>query len=104
MAAVRPSRLAGRKLAAFAGRLGAGWSVVRGRELRAKFRFADFAAALAFVNRIGALAEKQNHHPDLELGWGRVAVRLTTHDAGGLTEKDFALAVKIDRIPRRRAS
>lgn len=101
MAALKRSKLAGRRLAALAGKLGAGWSVVRGRELRATFRLADFAQALDFVNRIGALAEKQNHHPDLELGWGRVAIRLTTHDAGGLTERDFALATKIDRIPRR---
>ena len=102
MAAVKSVvvRLAGRRLAASMGRIGSGWRILRGRRLRATYRFADFAQALAFVNAIGALAEAQNHHPDLELSWGRVVVELTTHDAGGLTGRDFALAAKIDRIPR----
>jgi 4a-hydroxytetrahydrobiopterin dehydratase len=94
------ARLAGRRLAAAMKRVGSGWSILHSRRLRATFRFSDFAQALAFVNAIGALAEAQNHHPDLELSWGRVVVELTTHDAGGLTQKDFTLAAKIDRIPR----
>lgn len=94
------SRLDRRRLAAAAKRLGSGWSIARGRRLRATFRFADFAQALAFVNAVGAIADDQNHHPDLLLSWGRVVVELTTHDAGGLTPKDFALAARIDRIPR----
>jgi 4a-hydroxytetrahydrobiopterin dehydratase len=57
---------------------------------------ADFASALALVNRIGALAEEANHHPHLELGWGRVVVHLTSHDSGGVTQRDLAAARKID--------
>ena len=79
------------------------WRVVRGKELRREFRFKDFATALAFVNRIGAQAEAQGHHPDLELGWGRVAVSLSTHDVGGLSEADFILAARIDRLHAARA-
>jgi 4a-hydroxytetrahydrobiopterin dehydratase len=94
------SRLDGRRIAAAAKRVGSGWSILHSSRLRATFRFSDFAQALEFVNAVGALAEEQNHHPDLELSWGRVVVELTTHDAGGLTQKDFTLAAKIDRIPR----
>lgn len=68
----------------------------KGQTLHARYIFADFAAALAFVNRVGALAEAANHHPDFTLGWGYVTLTLSTHDAGGLTEKDVALAQEID--------
>jgi 4a-hydroxytetrahydrobiopterin dehydratase len=53
---------------------------------------------LAFVNRVGELAETAQHHPDIELGWGRVAIRLSTHDAGGVTDKDRALAEQINAL------
>jgi 4a-hydroxytetrahydrobiopterin dehydratase len=76
------------------------WEVVRGHHLRREFKFPDFATALAFVNRIGAEAEAQGHHPDLELGWGRVVVTIWTHKIDGLVEADFILAAKIDRLPR----
>jgi 4a-hydroxytetrahydrobiopterin dehydratase len=70
-----------------------GWRIsTDGSALVATYRFADFAAALAFTNKVGALAEAANHHPDFTLGWGYVGLVLTTHDAGGLTEKDIALA------------
>ena len=65
-----------------------------------EFSFDDFAGALAFVNNVGELAEKANHHPDIELGWGRVRVVLTTHSAGQVTEKDRDLANKIDEITK----
>ncbi|HET7630028.1 MAG TPA: 4a-hydroxytetrahydrobiopterin dehydratase [Candidatus Saccharimonadales bacterium] len=61
-----------------------------------EFSFADFKSALAFVNQIGELAEAANHHPDVNLSWGRVTVSLTTHDEGGVTEKDRQLAHAID--------
>src|SRR5512145_1579294 len=67
-----------------------------GEGIRRDYRFADFRQALAFVNRVGALAEDANHHPDIELGWGRVVVFLQTHDAGGVTPLDFDLACRID--------
>ena len=81
-----------------------GWSVEAGHHLRRALRFADFQAALACVNAIGAEAERQAHHPDFELGWGRVVVTLWTHAIDGLTEADFILAAKIDRLPAVRAA
>lgn len=63
-----------------------------------EFKFSDFKSALEFVNKIGELAEEQNHHPDIELGWGRVKVTLSTHSEGGVTEKDKTLANFIDKI------
>ena len=63
-----------------------------------EFTFPDFAQALAFVNKIGALAEQANHHPDIELGWGRVKITLTTHSAGKVTVKDRELATAIDAL------
>ena len=74
-----------------------GWTIEDGKRLVRSWKLADFKAALAFVNRIGEIAEGEDHHPDIELGWGRVAVELWTHTAGGLTENDFIVAAKIDR-------
>src|SRR3989338_966117 len=62
------------------------------------FKFNNFAEALAFTNKIGAIAEEEGHHPDLELSWGRVGVSLTTHAIKGLSENDFVLAAKIDEV------
>lgn len=76
-----------------------GWSLSEdGAWLLKSFSFPDFAQALAFVNRAGAIAEAENHHPDLELGWGYVRVRLQTHAAGGLHENDFIVAAKIEGV------
>lgn len=74
-----------------------GWEVVDGHHLAKQYRFPDFASALAFVNKVGAVAEAQGHHPDLELGWGRVGIKIWTHKIEGLTESDFVLAAKCDR-------
>ncbi len=63
-----------------------------------EFKFSDFKTALAFVNKVGAVAEQMNHHPDIELGWGRVKVSLTTHSKGNVTDKDRELAKKIDGL------
>ncbi len=60
--------------------------------------FDDFPPALAFINRVGALAEAANHHPDIYNSWATVRLSLTTHDAGGLTDRDFALAKAIDAL------
>ena len=62
------------------------------------FIFKNFPAAIKFVNKVAKLAEKAWHHPDIDIRWNKVALTLTTHDAGGLTEKDFALAKKFDRL------
>jgi 4a-hydroxytetrahydrobiopterin dehydratase len=66
--------------------------------LAREFSFPDFKTALDFVNKVGELAEAAQHHPDIELGWGRVKVSLTTHDAGGVTDKDRQLAEQIDNL------
>ena len=75
-----------------------GWKVVDGHHLRKTYEFPDFQKALDFVNRIGAAAEAQNHHPDLKLGWGKVEVELFTHTINGVSEKDYTLAATIDQI------
>jgi 4a-hydroxytetrahydrobiopterin dehydratase len=77
-------------------RLGAlpGWEL-KGAEIRRTYGFADFVAALAFVERVGALAEAAGHHPDIDIRYSRVTLALTTHDAGGLTARDFELAAQI---------
>jgi 4a-hydroxytetrahydrobiopterin dehydratase len=74
------------------------WEVVAHKKLARAYRFPDFKTALDFVNRVGAIAEKQGHHPDLQLGWGRVEIETSTHDAGGLTEQDFLLASQINTL------
>jgi 4a-hydroxytetrahydrobiopterin dehydratase len=74
------------------------WSVVDEHHLQRTFRFPDFRQALNFTNRVGELAEEQGHHPDLCLGWGKVEVSIWTHKIDGLTESDFVLAAKIDRL------
>jgi 4a-hydroxytetrahydrobiopterin dehydratase len=74
------------------------WEVVEGHHLRREFRFRNFREALDFVNRVGELAEEQGHHPDVEFGWGRAAITIFTHKIDGLTESDFVLAAKVDRV------
>ena len=66
--------------------------------LKKHFEFENFAESLAFVNRVGAIAERLDHHPDILLGWGYAEFFITTHDAGGVTTRDFDLAKEIDRI------
>ena len=75
-----------------------GWKCVDGHHLSKSFEFEDFAQGLAFVNRVGALAEEQGHHPDLFLKWGLVRAEIYTHAVDGLTENDFILAAKIDQL------
>jgi 4a-hydroxytetrahydrobiopterin dehydratase len=70
------------------------WTVVGGELVRV-FTFPDFGSALGFVVRVGAAAEKANHHPDIDLRWNRVVLRLSTHSAGGITEKDTEMATSI---------
>jgi 4a-hydroxytetrahydrobiopterin dehydratase len=62
------------------------------------FAFPDFVSALAFVNRVGEVAEHEGHHPDIYLTWGKVEITIWTHKVDGLTESDFILAAKIDRL------
>jgi 4a-hydroxytetrahydrobiopterin dehydratase len=75
-----------------------GWDVVNEHHLHKIFKFADFKQALSFVNSAGAVAEEEGHHPDLLLAWGKTEVTIYTHKIDGLTESDFILAAKIDRV------
>ncbi|HVF31248.1 MAG TPA: 4a-hydroxytetrahydrobiopterin dehydratase, partial [Pyrinomonadaceae bacterium] len=75
----------------------AGWRV-EGDALFKRFEFANFAESLAFVNRVGDIAEDSDHHPDIAFGWGYAELKTTTHDRDGITDVDFALVEKIDRL------
>ncbi|HAB15553.1 MAG TPA: 4a-hydroxytetrahydrobiopterin dehydratase [Verrucomicrobiota bacterium] len=70
----------------------------RGSVIRRTFEFADFLAAMKFVNAVARAAEKAQHHPDIDIRWNRVTLALTTHDAGGLTNLDFALAARANAL------
>jgi 4a-hydroxytetrahydrobiopterin dehydratase len=74
-----------------------GWRIEAG-ELLKTFEFSDFAASLRFVNRVGEMAEQAGHHPDIDIRYNRVYLALTTHDAGGLTQKDFDLATQAQKL------
>lgn len=74
-----------------------GWTA-EGGSLKKNVTFANFAEALVFVNHVGALAEAADHHPDISFGWGYAGIALTTHDRGGITDVDIALAKKIDQL------
>lgn len=75
-----------------------GWKAINEHHLTKAFTFPDFKQALAFVNRVGAVAEEQGHHPDILLTWGKAEVTTWTHKIDGLTESDFILAAKIDQL------
>jgi 4a-hydroxytetrahydrobiopterin dehydratase len=75
-----------------------GWTVVDEHHLQRDFKFKNFRDALAFTNRVGELAEREGHHPDITLTWGRVRVVTWTHKIDGLTDNDFILAAKIDAL------
>ena len=75
-----------------------GWSFEQGH-LAKSYHFPNFAAALEFVNRIGAISEEQSHHPDVYMTWGKVSLEIWTHKIDGLTESDFILAAKFDEVP-----
>jgi 4a-hydroxytetrahydrobiopterin dehydratase len=74
------------------------WRVIDGHHIARGFKFPDFVQALAFVNKVGAIAEEQGHHPDILLSWGKADVTTWTHKINGLTESDFILAAKIDKL------
>ena len=78
-----------------------GWTT-DGKVIKKRLKFENFAGALDFVNRVGALAEVADHHPDITFGWGYAELALTTHDRGGVTDVDIALARKIDQTGQNR--
>ena len=73
------------------------WQIGEG-EIRREFTFKTFNAAFGLATRIALLAEAQGHHPELEVGWGRLVVRLSTHSVGGLSRNDFIMAARIDQL------
>lgn len=75
------------------------WRVVDEHHLERELSFPDFKSALAFTCQVGELAEREGHHPDIHLAWGRVRLLIWTHKIDGLTESDFILASKLDRLP-----
>ena len=90
--------LRGQALADLDRQIGGGWEVINEHHLEKEFRFKNFREALAFTNKVGELAEANNHHPDIYLAWGRVKVTIWTHKIDGLTESDFVMAAKMDLL------
>jgi 4a-hydroxytetrahydrobiopterin dehydratase len=90
--------LKGDELARFARPLGEEWKVIGEHHLEREFKFEDFRGALDFTNRVGELAEQQNHHPDIYLAWGKVKLTLWTHKIDGLTESDCVFAAKVNKL------
>ncbi len=77
------------------------WVLIEDTAIERTFLFKDFKEALAFINKVGEIAEREGHHPDLSLfGWNKVKIRLSTHAIKGLSDNDFILAAKIDEVNR----
>lgn len=74
------------------------WELVGDKMIRRTFAFPDFKEAIEFVNKVADVAENANHHPDISIAWNKVTIELSTHSIGGLSEKDFAVASKIEKI------
>ena len=74
-----------------------GWNVVENHHLAKSYKFANFADALRFVNRVGQISEREGHHPDISFGWGYAQIKIYTHAIDGLSESDFILAAKIEK-------
>ncbi len=90
--------LKGKDLSKMTTQLGRGWHVVDEHHLEREYNFKDFREALNFTNKVGELAESQGHHPDIYLTWGKVKLTIWTHKVDGLTESDFILAAKADKL------
>ena len=76
--------------------LGGGWECINEHHLERDYRFQNFVDALAFTNKVGAIAEEENHHPDILTTWGKTKVSIWTHKIDGLTESDFIFAAKVE--------
>ncbi|MDD2599199.1 MAG: 4a-hydroxytetrahydrobiopterin dehydratase [Kiritimatiellae bacterium] len=90
--------LKGEALGDLSAKLDEGWKVVEEHHLVKSYDFDDFKQALAFTNRVGAVAEEQGHHPDIYLSYGKVEIKIWTHKIDGLTESDFIFAAKVDDV------
>ena len=92
--------LKGLQLAELHQQLGNDWDVIEEHHLEKEYLFSNFSEALAFTNKIGAVAEHEGHHPDILLSYGKVRIQLWTHKINGLSESDFVLAAKCDEVTR----
>ena len=92
--------LKGQELARVTGELDSGWRVINEHHLEKEYKFKNFREALDFTNKVGELAESQGHHPDIYLAWGQVKLTIWTHKIDGLTESDFVMAAKADKLLR----
>ena len=92
--------LKGTALARLVKTLGKGWRVINKHHLEREYKFDNFRTALDFTNKVGELAEQQNHHPDIYLAWGKVKLTLWTHKIDGLTESDFVFAAKVNLLEK----
>lgn len=90
--------LKGETLQTLSHELGAGWKIVHEHHLEKEYTFKNFREGLAFVNRIGEISEKEGHHPDIFLAWGKVKISIWTHKIDGLSMNDFILAAKFDLL------
>ena len=90
--------LKGKELADLRKQLGNGWKVVKDHHLEKEYTFPDFMQALHFTNKVGELAEREGHHPDIHLSWGKVKITTWTHKIDGLTDNDFIIAAKCDQL------
>ena len=88
----------GESLHALLQQLQGGWKIIDEHHLEKEYTFKNFQEALAFTNKVGAIAEQEGHHPDIHLSWGKVVLLLWTHKIDGLTESDFILAAKCDTL------
>ena len=75
------------------------WELVDDKKIAKNYKFKDFEEAMAFVNKVAEIAESEGHHPDISISWNKVKLELTTHAIGGLSENDFILAAKVDKVP-----
>ncbi|HEX4851530.1 MAG TPA: 4a-hydroxytetrahydrobiopterin dehydratase, partial [Puia sp.] len=92
------SPLKGDELNLFFKQLNPGWKVVDEHHLEKEYRFKNFQEALDFTNKVGAIAQEEEHHPDFYLTWGLVKILLWTHKINGLSENDFIMAAKCDAV------
>lgn len=90
--------LIGNQLESFLELLGNQWQVMEEQRLEKEFKFSDFQGALEFTNKVGALAESVDHHPEIYLTWGKVKITIWTHSIGGLSDADFIFAAKADQF------
>ncbi len=82
----------------FASQISEEWEVIEEKKIKRVFTFKNFSQAMKFANTVAGIAEEENHHPNLSISWGRVEISITTHAINGLSENDFILASKVDKI------